>query len=94
LSAMATAGMIRRIRTVAVEGLTEQVDDLPTCLKQFPNSSNVVKDIHLGVLLGRQVTHDTELKRVIVYYQSTNCNLYSRNQQKNCNKSPLLDFHC
>jgi hypothetical protein len=57
---MAAAGAVRKIRsvasTVAVDVLLEQAEDLPECLKYFPNPSNVMKDLHLGVLLGRQVT--------------------------------------
>jgi hypothetical protein len=54
---MAAAGMIRRLREVrgvTSDGhLEQEVDDRPEYLRLFPNPSSVVKDIQLGVLLGR-----------------------------------------
>ena len=35
--------------------LEQEIDDRPAHLRLFPNPSNVVKDLQLGVLLGRQV---------------------------------------
>jgi hypothetical protein len=53
---MAAAGVVRRMRAGAFESRLEQdIDDRPAHLRLFPNPSNVVKDIKLGVLLGRQV---------------------------------------
>jgi hypothetical protein len=52
---MAAAGVARRLRAAAVESLLDQeVDDRPVYLRLFPNPANIVKDIQLGVLLGRQ----------------------------------------
>jgi hypothetical protein len=58
-SPMAAAGLVRAFRKKGAMGIGHQqendVDTEPAYLKYFPKPSNVVKDIHLGVLLGRQV---------------------------------------
>jgi hypothetical protein len=41
------------------DGQREDVDNDPAYLKHFPKPSNVVKDTHLGVLLGRLVTRNS-----------------------------------
>jgi hypothetical protein len=52
---MAAGGLFRRIKPAGANSLTEDIDDdRPAFLRQFPNSPNVLKDINLGVLLGRQ----------------------------------------
>jgi hypothetical protein len=58
---MAAAGLVRAFRkrgATTVDKLEEENDSDPAYLKKFPKPSNVVKDIHLCVLLGRQVTGD------------------------------------
>jgi hypothetical protein len=58
---MAAAAVIRRLRASAPEIHSEPESDArPTNLRLFPNPSNVVRDIKLGVLLGRQVKYRDE----------------------------------
>ena len=51
---MAAAAVIRRMRGRTSDNYMEQETDCrPAYFRNFPDPSNVVKDIQLGVLLGR-----------------------------------------
>jgi hypothetical protein len=53
---MAAAAVIRRLRASAPELRSEQENDVrPASLRFFPSNSIIVRDIQLGVFLGRQV---------------------------------------